>query len=106
MLSRATPGPWKAFPTEFCMVGGNGRRVCNLPASICEESTANAELIAAAPDLLDACQAVLMYLTNVNAVGPETVAAKLIGALGKAGVPKDDLDSAAIALMSGACRLV
>lgn len=44
----ATPGPWTAFPSDFCMVGGMGEKVCLLPSAISERHVATAEFIAAA----------------------------------------------------------
>lgn len=44
----ATPGPWTAFPSEYCMVGGMGEKVCLLPSAISERHVATAEFIAAA----------------------------------------------------------
>jgi len=68
-----TPGPWSVAPireqfgTEYCIQfttpdGDKGMIVYSMPkgASNCEvgaELTANARLIAAAPDLLEACEA-------------------------------------------------
>jgi len=45
---------------------------------------------------------VLTWLTNANAMPTEAMVANVFRALGAAGVPKEDLDSAAICLMRGA----
>lgn len=58
-----TPGPWEASGWRVChSLGGKIGVVCdtaNNAKSRTEENKANARLIAAAPDLLAACQAVL-----------------------------------------------
>lgn len=59
-MSKHTPGPWARSTLGFQVLTGDGRH------SICEardrrgqeEQVANAQLIAAAPDLLEACEAV------------------------------------------------
>lgn len=52
----------------------------------------DARLISAAPELLDACELALMYLTNVNAAEPADVAAKLAAALRAAGYEVPDIE--------------
>ena len=62
--SKHTPGPWRAY--GFMITGGDFRQVaeCNMPVgtpgreedATVDEDQANARLIAAAPDLLAACE--------------------------------------------------
>ena len=59
-MSGHTPGPWEVGDKRGVWVGpvvmaDNGKRGV---AFVCGDSDANAHLIAAAPDLLHACQAV------------------------------------------------
>jgi hypothetical protein len=61
-----TPGPWKAqpagYPTrQWDIVADSGRR--NVAETICDHE-ANARLIAAAPELLAACEGVLGVLNH------------------------------------------
>lgn len=83
-----TPGPW--FASTPPTVGGHvyseapglrGPTIANLVYS--DERAANARLIAAAPELLDACEALLeRYRIMVAADGPECLQA--IAAISKA----------------------
>lgn len=59
---------------------------------------------AAAPKLLKACEAVLMFLTNVNTIEPGELVAKLLTSMDAAGYDRDQLDDAAMALLKGAAR--
>jgi hypothetical protein len=69
-----TPGPWRGgwvVHGQTPIIGsrkngeqipGTARVVCHIPESLRdEEGEANVRLIAAAPDLLEACKAVQMY---------------------------------------------
>lgn len=64
-----TPGPWKV-KSDYNVFGVGGRLVANSgghsgsvrPEEIHEENKANARLIAAAPELLEACKALLLAL--------------------------------------------
>jgi hypothetical protein len=69
-MTKHTPGPWKlvfsAFGNKMAVVGpeNDGRittsdRICNLPHRKRGEGEANGHLIAAAPDLLEALQAMV-----------------------------------------------
>ena len=57
-----TPGPWTAFldPMRRRTIGTATHRICDMwgqdPAFFTAEDEANARLIAAAPDLLEACE--------------------------------------------------
>lgn len=55
-MSKHTPGPWTAQPNGAIWVGDTLISVCAIAP---EEATANANLIAAAPDLLEALQLVV-----------------------------------------------
>jgi hypothetical protein len=73
-MSKATPGPWQIRSKQDgdkvhrSVVGRHDRWghpiVCDLSGSIDDE--ANANLIAAAPDLLAACKAARTYLDHVD----------------------------------------
>lgn len=56
-MSGHTPGPWR-FDAEYGRVEADGRRVCDMPSAglslYPEEYEANARLIAAAPEMLEA----------------------------------------------------
>lgn len=67
MSTQHTPGPWhvsKASPTRVIESGPRGNSIAkmglNLGACSQEEAEANARLIAAAPDLLEALQGMLL----------------------------------------------
>lgn len=69
-----TPGPWAVGDKRGVWAGpvvmaGNGRRGI---AFVCGESDANANLIAAAPDLLDAVEELLIYLADWDDPDNET----------------------------------
>lgn len=72
-----TPGPWGVGEKRGVWVGpvvmadSRGRGV----AFVCGESDANARLIAAAPDLLAACEELLIYLGDWDDPENETCAA-------------------------------
>jgi len=72
-----TPGPWEVsgFPKSegFSILTGKGRCVAErYPAAVSEkegeEMEANARLIAAAPELLEACKKALMVITSIKEV--------------------------------------
>lgn len=64
-MSKHTPGPWQvnhSDPTQVCDTDGEQRGCAPLALAVGEtikERTANARLIAAAPDLLEALQELL-----------------------------------------------
>ena len=66
-----TPGPWKRSVTNEHVVGPDGRRVAT-PWIGSEEWQANARLIAAAPDMLEA-------LTEIEALCHSETRQKLLG---------------------------
>jgi hypothetical protein len=65
-MSKCTPGPWEVSdnPRETTIVGKNGSFICEVQTHLLEEELANARLIAAAPELLDACKKVKSYLIS------------------------------------------
>lgn len=77
-MNRHTPGPWKALATGWATnpyvvwvkkKGVHSVAVANLPAKATisdEEREANANLIAAAPDLLDALQTMPQGLSSTD----------------------------------------
>jgi len=87
MAVNHTPGPWTTLPPRnplylahatdydrvgqrWLYIGGNRGPSCfvaDLVISRCDEGTANARLIAAAPDLLEACKAALKEVIAMNA---------------------------------------
>lgn len=58
-MSKYTPGPWKAFPSGIYGTNRDGVCVCTRHKQAGDEWNANARLIAAAPDLLEACMAAM-----------------------------------------------
>ena len=108
-----TPGPWRyceqPHPLEkyqpligYAVFGGEGT-ICDIfphpyPVYVSE---ANARLIAAAPTMYSALQIILSWASNQNAYDITTVVARVIDALRDAGMDPKELDSAAIAMMSG-----
>lgn len=65
-----TPGPWYVFPPgEFSMwhVGPAGHSVAYVRSV--DDTQANTQLIAAAPDLLEACEAAFMHMVANDEFG-------------------------------------
>lgn len=62
-------GPWRicplSEPSAWKIISANGIRITDVPNGGLEQ-TANAALISAAPELLDACSAVLRYLDRLE----------------------------------------
>jgi len=91
-MSGPTPGPWTAFQSTasfFDVVKGNGEydpSVASVWASEGRPAGANARLIAAAPDMLAALQAVVSALKNRDATNDEAWAiyARCIAAIDRA----------------------
>ena len=54
-----TPGPWKPTPDGDIVYATNGKQVCYPLSGLDGEREANAQLIAAAPELLAACEVLL-----------------------------------------------
>lgn len=64
MTEQHTPGPWQAINIEPYAKKANRRWLVNPDVAVCYEE-ADAQLIAAAPDLLGACKAtVAAYSTH------------------------------------------
>jgi len=79
-MSNHTPGPWtlgetdrNEQPTVVALDGGVLVAVCahECITSLIPEAIANARLIAAAPDLLEALKAIIAELRRVRDVKPE-----------------------------------
>jgi hypothetical protein len=70
-MSNHTPGPWEATlylsetdpPMKYPRVWANGMLICSIPAAA-RFDYANAKLIAAAPDLLEACKGMVIAATR------------------------------------------
>ena len=72
MKTTHTPGPWESIGARICTEGNDReRRVIArmepFDLNKMAERDANARLIAAAPDLLDACKAILTLLEQGQA---------------------------------------
>jgi hypothetical protein len=66
MQTTHTPGPWKIAATGHVVTAADYSRICRveqLPGMDSREIDANARLIAAAPELLDALQNIVNSLT-------------------------------------------
>jgi hypothetical protein len=63
-----------------------------------DQAKADAQLIAAVAELLDAAEWAFAYLTNPNVIEPVSLANKLIQALAKAGHDADELAECALGL--------
>ena len=75
MTSKHTPGPWAHHntPTPFIYVNAGGLPICQIYTSTAHgqsmgEQFANARLIAAAPELLEALQKMLPELRGLSIV--------------------------------------
>jgi len=74
-MSKHTPGPWKWWTTHEGAhrinphKGGLVIASCDTRNPFSEEQEANARLIAAAPDLLEACKAALFEITDIERQG-------------------------------------
>lgn len=92
-MTQHTPGPWRSYddsasPMHKHTVVAFGRTVAHLYCvKGCEaEDRANSHLIAAAPDMLAACEAALNYIANTEGEWGITLdsADKLRAAIAKA----------------------
>jgi hypothetical protein len=65
-----TPGPWKAGGSEMTLAtwvkGPDGKRVCSMRES--EQDWGNAQLIAAAPEMLAALESCKQWMEQLRAV--------------------------------------
>jgi hypothetical protein len=94
-MSKHTPGPWKWWTTHEGAhrinphKGGLVIASCDTRNPFSEEQEANARLIAAAPDLLEACKAVKATCPADPDINPEWQAAwdLLLAAIAKAEEP-------------------
>lgn len=67
MSAKHTPGPWDFVPSKLAIVGGGGKIIALLVRPGCLKTDvvrtdADLRLIAAAPDLLDACEMLIENL--------------------------------------------
>ena len=71
MTDKYTPGPWAAIGTDVKTPGPRSRILCwtGLPEIALDEARANARLIAAAPDLLAALQALVALSDHLDPEG-------------------------------------
>ena len=71
MTTKHTPGPWTHHPEDNIILDASGRRLIEWQARSVsvsvEERDANARLIAAAPELLEALEVVLHLCTVIGA---------------------------------------
>lgn len=75
-----TPGPWHVLNNGYCVGGppsvqladpiGAGVAMCCMAARSPDETAANARLIAAAPELLEACRAMVAW-DEAEKAGPD-----------------------------------
>lgn len=65
--TKHTPGPWSVYPPTKCVIGPEPERILVAEASHHRpEADANARLIAAAPDLLAACERLLALVERFD----------------------------------------
>ena len=77
-MGNPTPGPWTILPNNVCVIGPHTERdrptalVANCGAAWREpeQCEANARLISAAPELLEACEAWVMYIESNAGCNP------------------------------------
>ncbi len=94
-MSKHTPGPWEIVGEDpGCMLintseGESIASVWNLlqpdGSDPCTPMQENARLVVAAPEMSEALEIALAYLTNANTYEPETVVEKIVDALSKSG---------------------
>lgn len=63
------------------------------------------QYLLAAPNMRKALESTLSWMTNVNVNDPATLGRQIMTALEKAGVDKETLDLAAVALVRGPCAV-
>ncbi len=74
-VSKHTPGPWRAMPYRK-VNGADGVEVCALQSRKIEVADANAHLIAAAPDMLEALENLVEQIDDVALTAKATAAIK------------------------------
>lgn len=83
MEAKHTPGPWNvAFGEDGLVIDAPESGICTVDSPLSERA-ANAKLIAAAPDLLEALNT-LLYVDPVNHYGLMEAESKAIAAIKKA----------------------
>ncbi len=94
MKATHTPGPWKItggrFVGEGQMIGAPSGHICRVYAPDNRDESANARLIAAAPELLAACKAVIGhgYCANTSSVASQDYVSKKAIAKVRAAIAK------------------
>lgn len=91
-MIKHTPGPWSAVPSVpeegsecFWLRSGNGAQLGSINGPQNDEQTANANLVAAAPDLLAALEVVMgAHKFNVATMSAAEVHAVCYSAIAKA----------------------
>ena len=63
------------------------------------------QYLLAAPNMRKALESTLSWMTNVNVNDPATLGRQIMAALEESGVPKDELDAAAVCLVRGPCAV-
>lgn len=64
-----TPGPWK-YVKSIGVYAGDKWEIVSFGSCSTEEGHANAQLIAAAPDMLEACEMALQDMIRLGIFGP------------------------------------
>jgi RNase P/RNase MRP subunit p30 len=68
-----TPGPWVAYePTHVGTLDEDGKTICHASVEIDDDTPANMTLIAAAPELLEALEAIHFDISSRGVVNAET----------------------------------
>ena len=62
-----TPGPWK-YVKSHAVIDSDDWEICDFSSCSTEEGHANARLIAAAPDLLEACKDCRMHIETIERI--------------------------------------
>ena len=88
MSGQHTPGPWafrlEAVRTVIYHTADIGEKAIAVGAGSYPDHVANARLIASAPDLLEACEAALIFIANTRGKPAELYRGKLRKAIAKA----------------------
>jgi hypothetical protein len=97
MTTKHTPGPWAVADVGEVVVCATGRTLCDVyssPATGDEQADADANLIAAAPDLLEALEAAHWWLVFFGTDHLEPVRARCRAAIAKARGQSTSTDTA------------
>ena len=102
MSEKHTPGPWIAnHGGNISRIWGPGSAPANYPVAVCsrieatvDRHNADAQLIAASPTLLSACQAVVRLPGLAMNRATRAAARQCLAAITQAGLPPDPLAAA------------